>query len=107
MIIAKTVQTEVYVAPCLECGSRDIRLEDYGYSSHNLGGGTCGRCGHEVYEGVGCLPEIDQMIAIWNAANDIDTLIRAEESKIVKAEEKIAILKAKALFRAGSGETHK
>ena len=31
-IIAKTVQTEVYVAPCLDCGSHDIRLEDCGYS---------------------------------------------------------------------------
>ena len=103
----KTVEREIYVAPCLECGSHNINLSDSNYSSFNSGGGRCTSCGHEVLGGVGCMPSFDALAAIWNAANDIPTLISAEEKKIADAAERIAALKAKsadALKVAGSGE---
>lgn len=90
-----TVKREIHVAPCLECGHADILLSDCNYSSFNQGGGECKRCGHKNYAGVGCNPTMDQLAAIWNAGNDIPTLIRAEEAKIAEATGKIQTLRAK------------
>lgn len=95
-----TVEREIHVAPCLECGSSDIALSDSNYSSFNNGGGRCKKCGHEVTGGVACMPSIDRLAAIWNAANDIPTLIQAEEKKIADAAERIAVLKAKSVTAA-------
>lgn len=91
----KTVQREIHVAPCLECGHTEIRLTDSGYSSFNQGGGDCPKCGHVTHAGVGCLPTMDELAAIWNAGNDIPTLIKAEEAKIAQAQARIDELKAK------------
>ena len=91
----KTVQRELHVAPCLACGHTDIALSDNNYSAFNSGGGTCRRCGHEVTRSVGCLPSLDELAAIWNAGNDIPTLIRAEEAIIAAARTRIADLKKK------------
>lgn len=91
----KTVQREIHVAPCLECGNTDIMLSDCNYSSFNKGGGKCKKCGHEVSASVGTFPTMDELAAIWNASNDIPTLIRAEEAKIAEAEARIAALKVK------------
>lgn len=91
----KSVQREIHIAPCLECGYADILLADSNYSSFNQGGGECKKCGHKTSSGVGCNPTVDQLAAIWNAGNDIPTLIRAEEVKIAEAERRIAALKAK------------
>lgn len=90
-----TTQREIHVAPCLECGHADILLSDCNYSSFNQGGGECKKCGHKTYAGVGCNPTMDQLATIWNASNDIPTLIRAEEAKITEAEQRIAALEAK------------
>ena len=92
----KTVEREIHVAPCLECGGVEIDLGDSGYSSFNVGGGKCKKCGHETTGGVGCLPKIDELAAIWNAGNDIPYLIDVEKAKIAKANECIAKLTAKA-----------
>lgn len=91
-----TVEREVHVAPCLECGGTDILLSDSNYSSFNQGGGKCKKCGRETMSGVGCLPKIDELAAIWNHGNDIPTLIQAEQDKIAAAEKRIAELKDKA-----------
>lgn len=90
-----TVKREINVAPCLECGHADILLSDCNYSSFNHGGGECKKCGHKTYAGVGCNPTMDQLAAIWNAGNDIPTLIRAEEAKIAESNVKIQALRAK------------
>ena len=92
---SQTVQREIHVAPCLECGNTEIRLTDSGYSSFNQGGGECLKCGHATHAGVGCLPSMDDLAAIWNAGNDIPTLIKAEEAKIAQAQARIDELKAK------------
>lgn len=91
----KAVQREIHVAPCLVCGHTEINLSDSNYSSFNQGGGTCKKCGHQVYRGVSCNPDIDSLAAIWNAANDVPTLIKAEEAKIEAAKLRIADLKTK------------
>ena len=101
-----TVQREIHVAPCLECGHTDILLSDCNYSSFNQGGGECKKCGHKTYAGVGCNPTMDQMAAIWNAGNDIPTLIRAEEAKIAESNATIQALRAKAAV-AGMAEEPK
>lgn len=90
------VEREIHVAPCLECGHTDIELSDSNYSSFNRGGGKCNKCGHSVTGGVSCMPKVDDLAAIWNAGNDIHTLIDAEEAKITLATEQIADLIAKA-----------
>lgn len=99
-----TVQRDIHVAPCLECGHADILLSDCNYSSFNQGGGECKKCGHKTYTGVGCNPTIDQLAAIWNTGNDIPTLIRAEEAKIAASNANIQALRAKA-SAAGAPET--
>lgn len=99
MLIKETVERDVYVAPCLKCGSTEIRIDDDNYSSFNQGGGECMTCGHKTYAGVGCLPKIEEMIAIWNAGNDIDTLIKVETRKIEEATAAIKELGMKAAQR--------
>lgn len=91
-----TVTRNIHVAPCLECGHTDIQLSDSGYSSFNTGGGLCKKCGHTATGPVSCIPKIADLAAVWNASNDIPTMIRAEEAKISEAERRIASLKAKA-----------
>ena len=97
MLVQETqiIQREIHVAPCLECGNTDIQLSDSNYSSFNRGVGKCKKCGHEVNAGVGCNPSMDQLAGIWNAANDIQTLIKAEEDKIVASRKRIVELKEK------------
>lgn len=90
-----TVERDIHVAPCLECGCADIQLSDSNYSSFNIGGGKCKGCGHEVTGNVSCSPTLDAMAAIWNAANDIPTLISAEEKKIAEATDRISMLQEK------------
>lgn len=99
MLVTETVQREVHVEPCLECGGTDILISDQNYSSFNRGGGKCKTCGHEVSEGVGCLPTPKELVAIWNAANDIPALIRAEGHHIQAAQARIAELSAKQFAR--------
>lgn len=91
-----TVKREIHVAPCLECGHTDILLSDSGYSSFNVGGGECKRCHHKTTASVGCDPKMTELAAIWNAGNDIPTLIKVEEAKITQAQKRIAELKVKA-----------
>lgn len=95
----KTVTREIHVAPCLECGSTDITLSDCNYSSFNQGGGKCKHCGQESKSSVSIDPSIDTLAHIWNARNDIPTLIQAEQKKIEMAGEQIALLTAKAAER--------
>lgn len=107
MLIKETtvVEREIHVAPCLECGSTDIELSDSNYSSFNQGGGECKKCGHKVTNGVSCMPKIEHLASIWNAGNDIPTLIAVEEANIAKASERIAALKTKAAsVQAPTGE---
>lgn len=91
----QTVQREIHVAPCLVCGSPDIQLADSNYSAFNRGGGTCRNCGHETEGSIGCLPSMDELATIWNAGNDIPSLIRTEEATIAAARARIAELRQK------------
>lgn len=97
-----TIERDVYVAPCLECGCSDIQLSDNNYSSFNQGGGKCKACGHTTYAGVGCLPKMDDLIAIWNAGNDIKQLIEKEQNKILVSFDIINVLQQKLHLRNGS-----
>lgn len=99
-----TAKREIHVAPCLECGHAEILLSDCNYSSFNHGGGECKKCGHKTYAGVGCNPTMDELAAIWNAGNDIPTLIRAEEAKIAESNATIQALRTKAAGAAEAAE---
>lgn len=85
----KRVTRKLYVAPCLKCGHTEILIRDSGYSSFNLGGGACKQCGHEVHASVGCLPTIDELVAIWNKGNDLQVLIDAQQAAIDDATAQI------------------
>ncbi|GBG14878.1 uncharacterized protein NMK_2479 [Novimethylophilus kurashikiensis] len=90
-----TETKEIYVAPCLKCGSADIKLWDCGYTEGNVGGGVCKECGHEGKQGwIGSSPSKEQLAGIWNAANDIDTLITAENTKIEASRRTITELES-------------
>ena len=57
----------IKIKPCKKCGSTEIKLWDCNYSSFNLGGGTCKKCGREVKSEAGCLPSKNDLIKIWNS----------------------------------------
>jgi len=88
----KTVVREIYVAPCLKCGSEDILITDSNYSSFNTGGGTCRACKHSVTGGCGCDVSMDTLVHIWNKGNDIKHLIKEQESVILSAQKTISEL---------------
>lgn len=90
-----TIEREIHVAPCLQCGSTDIRLMDYGYNAPNMGGGECMSCKHRTTTYVELFPKMQDLADIWNSKNDIPTLIATEQNKINIAEKKIEDLKAK------------
>lgn len=98
IVETKQIEREIYVAPCLECGSEDIQLSDSGYSSFNVGGGKCNKCGHETTTTVNCMPTMDSLAHIWNEANDIKALIAKEEEKIQTSRNRITELKKKAKY---------
>lgn len=88
----KTVVREIYVAPCLKCGSEDILITDSNYSSFNTGGGSCRACKHSVTGGCGCDVNMDTLVKIWNEGNDLEYLIKQQEAIVAVAQEKIATL---------------
>lgn len=96
----KAVTRDIQVAPCLKCGGTDIQLSDSNYSSFNQGGGKCKGCGHEATAGVGCLPSMDDLAAIWNAANDIDKLMAKEQAVIAASSARLDELKQLKAARA-------
>src|SRR3546814_7577807 len=77
----------------------DIHLSDSNYSSFNVGGGKCKNCNHQSTSSVGIFPTSDEMAAIWNAENDINFLIAAEEKKIAVSKARISELKKLAADR--------
>ena len=75
----QTVEVEIHVAPCIKCGSEDVRIYNCGYSSFDVGGGKCGRCENSVMESV-WNPTEEQLAAIWNKKND-KNMVKAEIRK--------------------------
>lgn len=83
------VTKELNVASCIKCGHDDILISDNNYSSFNTGGGKCKKCGHEVTSSVGCMPTMSELVNIWNSGNDIDKLIKTQETIVAKAQKEI------------------
>lgn len=54
--ITEKIVTEekIKIADCIECGSSNISLSDYGYSSFNIAYGKCNKCGNVVKFDCGC-----------------------------------------------------
>ncbi|MFC4236391.1 hypothetical protein ACFOY8_14395 [Thalassospira xianhensis] len=90
----KKVTREIHVASCIKCGSDDVQITDCGYSSFNMGGGTCKSCKHSVSDSCDISPSKDELARIWNKKNDIKALIAAQQKKIETATSKIEELKA-------------
>lgn len=91
----KEVVREIYLAPCLKCGSEDILITDSNYSSFNIGGGTCRACKHSVTGSCSCDVSMDTLANIWNRGNDIKTLIKEQEEIINLAKIRINDLSQK------------
>lgn len=85
VVVTKTLD----VADCIKCGHDDILISDNNYSSFNTGGGKCKKCGHEVTSGVSCTPTMSELVHIWNSGNDIDKLIKNQETIVAKAQKEI------------------
>lgn len=101
-----TTENTVALAPCLNCGSSSIELgwmrkvRSF-YSTVHHGGGQCLDCGKQTMTAVSPISTKDDLAVIWNAANDIPSLISIEEQKIAAATERLAFLNAK-LAKAGT-----
>lgn len=91
----KVVKVKIKVSSCLKCGSDDITIYDCGYSSFNVGGGKCNKCGNEVSDTVDCLPSKKRLVSIWNSKNDLDFLINNKELEIEKNKKELEELKSK------------
>jgi len=91
----ETIEVVLDVAPCLECGSESIAIEDCGYNSFNVGGGRCAVCGHESTSDCSVDPDVEELIDIWNRANSIELLIKQQETIIENAQKEIVELKAR------------
>jgi hypothetical protein len=88
---AKVKKEEVYVAPCVKCGSDDIRIREYEDQFGCISTATCGNCKNEVQENrskIGIIKE-------WNNRNDIPILIESKSAKIIELKEEIKQLKEK------------
>ena len=75
---------------CIKCGSKDIKIWDCGYSSFNVGGADCKKCGNKVkLDMCGCFPK-NEIIDIWNKANPtLKKAISNIESQIDKLKGEI------------------
>lgn len=89
---AYTVARQFHVAPCLNCGATDIRLMHCNHELLNYGGGECVKCERRTFGSVERDPAHHDLASIWNACNDIEALIRAEQGVILKAKLHIALL---------------
>ena len=82
-----SVKKKIYVAPCIACGSEDINIFDYGYSSPNMGGGRCKSCKREVSHNIASIfPTKKELAKIWNDENDKAVLIKRAQQKIAEAQ---------------------
>ena len=88
---------------CIECGSVDIKIWDCGYSSFNVGGAKCNKCGNNIeLKCCGCFPE-EEIITSWNRSNPAydeaikrkRTSIEKHRKSIIKLEQKISELTEK------------
>jgi hypothetical protein len=91
MLIEETIiiKKNVYVSPCIKCGSDNINIFDYGYGTSNYGGGRCKDCKNEITEVVCVDPNKKKLIDIWNKKNDITLLLLEQDSIINKANKEI------------------
>ena len=81
------------IAPCLNCGSENIKLSNYEDTFGCISGGTCNFCKNSFSENHGSTKE--HSIKIWNDNNDVTSLISQELDKIKKSEEIINLLQTK------------
>lgn len=93
--ITETRTKELYVAPCIKCGSDNIIIGDCGYSSFNVAYGKCKNC---------CKNDISfqcdwninkkEIIQHWNSKNDINLVIKSKEKFIKELQKEISKLKS-------------
>lgn len=82
----------ISVAPCIKCGDDNANIFDYGYNAPNIGGGKCSKCHHEVTAPCDIFPEKEDLVAIWNAQNCKETLIKSKQLQITKLQSEIDAL---------------
>lgn len=86
------VTRTVTVAPCIKCGDDNANIFDYGYNAPNIGGGKCSKCHHEATAPCDIFPEKEDLVAIWNAQNCKETLIKSKQLQITKLQSEIDAL---------------
>lgn len=85
-----------HVAPCIHCGSVDISLiHGARKATEKMGGGRCEDCNTSAIDHLPGVATLSNMAAVWNARNDVKTLLAAEEQKIAVAQARIKELRAK------------
>lgn len=99
MLVTETVarSQEVYVAPCIKCGSNDISIDDDNQTTFNSGGGTCRACNNKAYAACEWAPAKKFLINTWNKANDVADLIDEKHKALNDAQATINEL----LFKPG------
>lgn len=93
---------ELYVAPCIKCGSDNIIIGDCGFSSFNVAYGKCQSCKNEI--SFPCVWNINkqEIIKHWNSKNDINLVIKSKEKFIKELKKEISKLKSLQIKRNNS-----
>lgn len=87
----------VKVVPCVKCGSEDISLvRGTRKATEKMGGGKCNGCNASAIDFLPGVATMANMADVWNASNDVEILIAAEEQKIAVAQARIEELREKA-----------
>ncbi len=83
------------IEPCFDCGSPDINIWDCGYSSFNIGGGTCKKCGRKISGSVGWNDFKKDSLELWNNANGLVHLLSVKIDELSKLHLAIQSIKDK------------
>ena len=65
---------ELYVAPCLDCNSDDIKIDEYEDEYGFISTVTCKNCKRKVSQNFGEA----EVIKMWNESNDIALLVKSK-----------------------------
>ena len=86
------VTTSFEVVPCLQCGSNDIELGDYGYTTFNVAKADCKGCGRHLSWNCGMDPSKADVAKMWNAENDPEVIMKKLQDEVKKKNASISHL---------------
>jgi len=86
---SQTKEEQIYVAPCIKCGSDDINVREYEDKYGFITTVSCKDCMEQVKINAGDI----EGIKLWNSKNDVDQLIESKTALIAILKEELKKLK--------------